>query len=86
MLKKFKEYEGSKNVVLEDEETGMHEITLKWDGSIDYRLGANGIKPSEDPTSEENDYIHISDIDDFIAKLQEIKEYGKKHFNNEYWK
>lgn len=86
MFTKVKEYEGTKNVVIEDEETGMHEVTLKWDGCIDYFVGANGVKPSEDSKNENTDYIHICDIDDMIKKLQAIKEYGKKHFNNVYWK
>jgi hypothetical protein len=88
MLKfvKVREYEGSKNVVLEDEEYGYDEVTLKWDGCVDYRIGFNGVKASEDNTGENSQYIHICDIDEMIEKLQALKEYGKKHFNNEYWK
>jgi hypothetical protein len=86
IFKKVKEYEGSRNVVLEDEEYGYDEVTLKWDGCIDLRMGMNGYKPSEDTTGENHQYIHICDIDEMIAKLQALKEYGKKHFNNEYWK
>lgn len=48
-------------------------------------MGFNGIKPSEDKTGENSQYIHICDIDEMITKLQSLKEYGKKHFNNEYW-
>ena len=86
MFKKIKEYEKTRNVILEDEEYGYDEVTLKWDGCIDYRIGHNGVKPSEDPTGDDTDYIHICDIDEMIKKLQALKEYGKKHFQNEYWK
>lgn len=86
MYKKVKVYEGSNNVVLEDEECGVDEVTLKWDGCIDLRIGLNGFKPSEDKSGENSQYIHICDIDEFIEKLKAIKECGKNHFNNEYWK
>lgn len=85
MFKKVKEYKGSRNVVLEDKEYGTDEVTLKWDGCVHYNMGRNGIKPSEDSTGEQTDYIHICDIDNAIAKLQALKEYGKKHFDNEFW-
>lgn len=53
MFKKVKLYEGSNNVVLEDLKYGTDEVTLKWDGCIDYRMGFNGIKPSEDKIGKE---------------------------------
>jgi hypothetical protein len=86
MFRKVKEYEGSRNIVVEDKVYGTDEVTLKWDGCIDYRIGSNGVKPSEDETGDNTDYIHICDIDEFIVKLQALKELGIKHFNNEYWK
>ena len=86
MFKKVKEYEGSRNVVLEDEKYGEDEITLKWDGCVDYFIGQNGVKPSEDNTGKNTRYIHICDIDEMIEKLQALKEYGKRHFDNEFWK
>lgn len=36
LFRKIKEYDGSSNVILEDEEYGYDEVTLKWDGCIDY--------------------------------------------------
>lgn len=85
MFKKIKTYEGSNNVVLEDEKYGNIQALLKWDGCIDFRYGWNGIKPGEDKTGENTDYIHICDIDEMIANLQALKEFGKKHFDNEFW-
>lgn len=85
MYKKVKVYEGSNNVVLEDEQFGHEEVTLKWDGCIDYMMSFNGFKPSEDTTGENTQYLHICDIDEMIEKLQALKKYGKEHFNNEYW-
>lgn len=85
MFKKVKEYEGTRNVVLEDEEFGFDEVTLKWDGCIDYHMGCNGVKPSEDTKGENTQYIHICDIDEFIEKLQALKAYGIKHFDNDNW-
>ena len=87
-MKKFnvvKEFAGAINVELEDKEFGFVEASLNWDGSVDYRKGHNGFKPSEDPTGKNTDYIHIGDIDDLIEKLQALKEVGKKHFDNEDW-
>jgi len=48
MFKKVKEYEGSRNIVVEDKQYGTDEVTLKWDGCLEYRAGFNGVKPSED--------------------------------------
>lgn len=78
-------YEGSNNIVLEDEEYGFDEVTLKWDGCIVYRKAWNGFKPNEDETGENTNYIHICDIDEMIAKLESLKRIGAKHFDNEYW-
>jgi hypothetical protein len=88
MFKTIKIYDGSNNIVLEDEEYGYDEFTLKWDGCVDYRKGSNGVKPSEDYIVGSNnvDYMHICDLDDLIAKLQALRELGRKHFNNEAWK
>jgi len=86
LYKQIKVYEGSNNVVIEDEEYGFTEVTLKWDGCIDYRIGWNGIKPCEDETGYNTNYIHICDIDEMIEKLQAIKDYGRNHFKNEFWK
>lgn len=85
MFKKVEEYEGTKNVVLEDVKYGTDEVTLKWDGCIDYRMGLNGMKPSEDSTGENTYYIHICDIDELIEKLEALKKIGQEHFDNEYW-
>jgi hypothetical protein len=80
-----KKYEGAINVELEDAQYGFVEASLNWDGSIDYKKGFNGFKPSEDPSGENSDSIYIHDIDDLIEKLQALKELGKKHFDNEHW-
>lgn len=71
-------YEGSNNIIYKEKEYGVDIFTLKWDGCIDYRElnGAGG---------EVHQYLHICDIDEMIAKLQEIKRLGVEHFNNEYW-
>jgi len=83
----YKETKNVENAViyLEDREFGNIQARLKWDGCIDFKYGHNGIKPSEDATGSNTDYIHICDIDDMIKKLQGLKEYGQKHFKNEYW-
>ena len=77
LFKEVRVYEGSNNIVLRDK-LGNDEVTLKWDGCIDYRTGLNDIGDNEQ-------YIHLCDIDRAIAKLQELKEIGKKHHQNEYW-
>lgn len=84
MFKIVKTY-SSNNIIVEDEESGYYEVTLKWDGCIDFRRGCNGFKPSEDQTGENTDYIHICDIDEMIETLQELKKVGSNHFNNEFW-
>lgn len=78
MFEVKKVYEGSNNIVYVDKKTECDEITLKWDGCVDYRV-------EWATNAGESDYIHICDIDEMIAKLQEIKRLGAEHFNNEYW-
>ncbi len=85
MFKQIYKY-SSGNVIIEDEDTGYDEVTLKWDGCVDFRTGLNGLKPSEDKTGENSQYIHICDIDEMIEKLNAIKKYGNKHFDNQYWR
>lgn len=70
-------YEGSNNIVLVDEETGLDEVTLKWDGCIDYTV-KNVMDESQ------GDYIHICDIDRAIEKLEALREIGIKHFGDKW--
>jgi hypothetical protein len=55
-----------------------YEAFVKWDGCIELTRLFNG--------SDDDDTIHICDLDDFIARLQELKSLGAKYFNNEEWK
>lgn len=56
-----------------------YETYVKWDGCIELIKYFNGEK-------EDCDQIHICDLDDFILRLQELRDLGAKYFNNEEWK
>lgn len=57
-------------------------VSVKWDGCIHFNALAN--VPENCRTSKEDGhadcYIHICDIDEMIADLQEIKRRAQEHF------
>lgn len=50
-----------------------YEARVRWDGCVDFTRSFD----------DSNDSLHICDLDDFIARLQELKSLGAKYFNNE---
>jgi len=67
---------------------GWYRAAVRYDGCIDLYRYFNtpvGLDPEND--REMTDDIHICDIDDFIARLQALKQEAHKHFgNNGHWK
>lgn len=64
-------YNKTNNAILVDEKYGEDEVTLKWDGCVDFQHNGKS--------------IHICNINEVINKLTYLKEYGEKHFSNEFW-
>lgn len=51
----------------------------RWDGCVHLNVGteASGL----------GDYVHICDLDDFIAQLQKVRDMARAHFgDNGHWK
>lgn len=70
---------------LELRSTGHDEwkFNPRWDGCVHIERFSNGDTP--DKHSEENrDYLHVCDIDDFIARLVEAKEIARKKFGEQW--
>jgi hypothetical protein len=65
------------SVKLKDVVNDSYEAIFKWDGCIDMFEYANGYTPDDAMTGKEIednvDYIHICEIDDMIARLNELK-------------
>lgn len=45
---------------------GDYKASVKWDGCIHF--------------SDEGEYIHICDLEDFIKRLEELRDLAKTHF------
>ncbi len=68
---------------------GWWEATVKWDGCVDLHKAGNvpfddahGHSYSDMKYRDEecDDYIHICDLDDAIARLQALREMALAHF------
>jgi len=53
---------------------------VRWDGCIHFYQSMNRRLNEQDPNSLDVSYIHICYIDDFIKRLQEIKQKAIEHF------
>jgi len=73
---------------VEDPE-GWYGAIVKWDGCIHFDAYANVPihERTGDPKEEHRelvDYIHICDIDDMIARLQDLREVAVSHFGEKW--
>ncbi len=60
---------------------GWRSAVAKWDGCVDYYLYHNTPKGMDLANDEEmTDYIHICNIDEEIARLQELKRIAANFF------
>lgn len=64
-----------------------HEAIVKWDGCVHFHQAGNipfdehyGRSDKERPHPAVDDYIHICDVDDMIARLQALKAAALEHF------
>lgn len=78
-------------VTVVDKEYGETQVSLKWDGCINYHRYENGYRPSDENVPPGNiSYIHICEVDKMIEQLQEIKRIAENQFSkenyNRYWK
>lgn len=66
---------------------GWYSVRVKWDGCVDFRQYFTVPLGSPDRSPDDNeDYMHICDVDDLIDLLQSIKAKGNLHFgDNGYW-
>ena len=61
-----------------DDPEKCYDAVVKWDGCIDlYKRYPNELE--DDP-----DYVHICDLDDFIARLLELKRIALQHFGEDW--
>ena len=71
---------------------GWYEAMVKWDGCIHFYQAGNvpfdaTFGQSEGPRDESacDDYIHICDLDDFIARLAALRDAARAHFGEKEW-
>ena len=68
---------------------GWWMAVAKWDGCIDLHRVFNIPLPLRDDEAQLSDYIHLCDIDETIARLQELKKLATAHFQatsaEEFW-
>lgn len=62
------------------------EATVKKDGCIHFYEGNNAPMGSKYPerSTEDDNYIHICELDDFIKQLQELREAAIAYFGKEW--
>lgn len=59
---------------------GWYDAVVKWDGCIHFRRYFNDPMDHPNRKSEDQDYLHICDIDETIKRLQSLKEAALNHF------
>lgn len=62
---------------------GWYEAFVKWDGCIDLTRYFNtplSVERGKDRNSDDECYIHICDLDDFIARLQKLRDAAQAAF------
>lgn len=57
---------------------------IKFDGCVHLRKAYNSPFPKNGDREEDQDYIHICDIDEMIKELTLLKEMAIKHFGNDW--
>ena len=63
-----------------------YEARIKYDGCFEFVRAHNEPLPElPEPTSQMIDQIHICDVDDMIARLQELKRLAFVKFGSELW-
>lgn len=73
--------EGSIDLIYQSYKNGEYWIhaDVRFDGCVHLRKAYNSPFPKED---EDQDYIHICDIDEYVKQLLLLKEAALKHFGN----
>lgn len=64
---------------------GWYKASVKWDGCVHFRRAYN--LPYPHPEGDDDafeDYIHICDLDEFIARLQALKQKAIEHFGGDW--
>jgi len=54
-------------------------LTRRFDGCTHIETWANG-ETFDTPSPKYRDYLHVCDLDEFIAQLQELKRLSDEHF------
>ena len=71
------------DLVLNEDGCHWYKAAVKWDGCIHFNRAYNEPFNNNPRDSDNEDYIHICDIDEYIEILQKLKvkaiEYFKKH-------
>lgn len=77
--------EGWIDLIYQSYKDGSHWVNagVKFDGCVHFRKAYNSPFPKED---EDQDYIHICDIDEMIKQLTLLKEAASKHFGEDWGK
>ena len=75
--------ETTEHILLLEDPEKWYDANVRFDGCINFRRFYN--QPKGEAEEDDSDYIHICEIDGFIARLQELKELAKKHFGRD-WK
>jgi len=81
MWKVIKEKTEDHWLEIEDPE-GWYSAVVKWDGCIHFYRHHNEPIPNTDES--DIDYIHICGVNDFIKRLQALKEEAIKHFGKDW--
>lgn len=72
------------SIRLIDKERRNMEINMKWDGCIDLFKYDNGYTVDDKATDEDDvDYIHICEVKEFIARLEEVVRIAEENFEKE---
>lgn len=65
---------------------GWYEARIKYDGCFELVRAHNDPLPElPEPTAQLIDQIHVCDVDELIAQLQELKQIAFAKFGSEFW-
>lgn len=81
--------ENGENVAIElQDPNGYFDANVRWDGMIELHVYHNVPKGEKNAGGDGHiDTLHLADLDDFIVRLQELKEIGQEFFDyQDVWK
>ena len=68
---------------LEDPE-GWYSVRIKWDGCVELIRYHNRPFFAENPDPQDVNRLHICDLDDFIERLQALRQEGVAYFGEDW--